>query len=359
MITFQTDLPTGILYSANNAVIRFTPSEASVFATITAFGISAKIYPSPTGQYYFNFKTYFEKLTNNGNYFDDLNPNFPTYVYGSTYFINLEATITVTLSSSETEFTNINRLVIAGAKNLGDTEIELDDFPLLPLFEKTDYKFYAKYWAGLPFDLPFVTLSNEFVLDNLTNATGIDISASNNVSRLLVSDGRTDVSLEDELPLVTGLNTLQFYDSKLFLDKVTDYCGGVYLKWFYKGGFCYWNFPNFYQATRSHREIGEINTDFENLNESFGTTTQIGRTAFDSINVNSDTLLEEEFNLLATILESPKVFLFTGIPFTQNNENDWIEVNIRSGSQIVRNFKNQPKNITFTIEKPQRYTVKI
>ena len=103
----------------------------------------------------------------------------------------------------------VNLKWLAGVEQISES----NQFPvrsivvLSPLKSIRGVDYFIKYWKGYPFDISIYIQSNSFVLDNTTNtleqtfSKGLPSVFSKAVSRLVLSDGRTDESLEDVLPL--------------------------------------------------------------------------------------------------------------------------------------------------------------
>ena len=124
------------------------------------------------------------------------------------------------------------------------------------------------------------------------------------------------------------------------------------------GGFNYWLFPNG-NRNRKTKDLGEINNDYSNFEDTISPTIQMGKTANDVIQVASDVLTEQENLLLSGILDSPKIYLFTGQPFAKAGVNDWMEVSISGSDYRISNAKQSQNKFNFTFELPQRNTITI
>jgi len=355
----------------NNNVIRFTSDEPLdiLNADITLGGQSLTIYPNPTGDFYFNFKEYITTALNTFNFIDYVEPALnpaddTTFTYAFLGYTNIAFQITVNFTDDSSDTFSDNIPFLSAVQQIetykkGVTQTA-DNIILLPLMLNTTNKYYAKYYEGYPFDVAF--LQQEAVdleLTNNTNLLDYTFEQKGNITRLVFSDGRTDESINDLLPIALGVNEIAWLDNFLYIEKA-DVCSGVYLKWYNNyGGYSYWLFPNYAQRTQTMRSIGEINTDFENIEDTFSQTSQIGTTGGQRLVVNSDKLTEDEFNLLSTILTSPKVMMFTGEPFSQAEANDWMEVRIANTNQRTRNFKGQALEINIDLELPDLYTMTI
>ena len=87
---------------------------------------------------------------------------------------------------------------------------------LSPLKLDTSNKYNMRYWDGYPFDIGYTlekgTTSQTQTINNITNGiTSPDILFSNQVNRIVISDGDTTQSLELYLPLVVGLKRVRIF----------------------------------------------------------------------------------------------------------------------------------------------------
>lgn len=370
-IVFTKQLSTSTtLMAYNNNVVRFASDnpEDALTCDITIGAQTVTIYPTPDGDFYFNFKDYVIPIVNQTNFVDTVSPNLnpvtpTTYTYIGSGYNLLTVTYTIHLADDSDDVDGFDYTFLAGVEQIETYKKNVtqtgDNIVLLPLFPNTNNKYYCKYWEGYPFDISFLQwgeLIDNLEITNNTNLLDFEFIQKGNITRLFFCDGSTDETINDLLPIALGLNELAWSDKFVYVDK-QDVCSGVYVKWFNQyGGYSYWLFPNIYQRSQNQKNIGELNTDFEDLSDTFSQTTQIGMTAGEKLIVNSDKLTSEEFNLLKGILTSPKVYLFTGEPFSQADSNDWMEVKVTTTEQRTRNYKGQALDITLALELPDLYT---
>jgi hypothetical protein len=371
-VVFTQDISqTETLMAFNNNVIRFGTDSGliPVDALISIGSFNAKIFPTPDNTFYYNLKDVAKSLVNTKNFADttDLATDFTApsdltkAVQGIVFSGNL--TIALTLSNGTQETATRSLRVLAGVEQLESYKqgqiFRGEKTVLLPLFPKTSDRFYARYFEGYPFDVSFMdTFAGNFELLNETNLLGEAFDSKGIVTRLVFSDGRSDESINDVLPISLGRNVLRWADQdiRLIIDKV-DVCEGVYLKWLNPyGGWSYWLFPKFSQRNLNTRKIGELENDFDNLTDTQSPQISLGREGVERISLDSDLLTPEKFNLLSTIYTAPKIYLFTGEAFSQASVYDWIEVSITNTQHRTRNWKGQPINVTLDIELPKRYT---
>lgn len=368
MITFSTEISEdNILNAFNNNVVRFSSdsTETVLNATVTIGVTPLTLYPLPNGSFYFNFKEYIIPFVNNNNFQDTINPDLDasddtTFTYLGEGIYVADVTFQINFVDESTDSIDKQYTFLSSVVQLTDYKKQLIQtnvsFPLLPLFPNTNNTYYVKYWEGYPFDISIKNDNEDIIIDNLSNLLDYTFESKGVITRLFFCDGSIDESLTDLLPIALGRSTLQYLNKYIVIDK-EDVCDGVYMKWFNpQGGYSYWKFPNIYRTSKTLKSIGEINTDFENIEETFSQVSQIGQTAGNRLVVDSDVLKDEEFSLLSTILTSPKVYYFVGQPFARASANDWVEVKVLTSNQITREYKGQQPQIRLEIELPDDFT---
>jgi hypothetical protein len=82
----------------------------------------------------------------------------------------------------------------------------------------------------------------------------------------------------------------------------------------------------------------------------------LGKTSANTIKVQQKRIIQQDKILLSDLLDSAKVYLFTGTPFSQNTFNDWIEVNLTNGSFTIENPRSNMYQFDFTLELPPNVT---
>ena len=368
---------TNFLFSHNNNVIEFSSdSTDTIRDCIITVGTSiVTLYPRPDGTFYYNFKEVVSSLINTNNYTDDLNTDVSVsyfYTWSSRVYLDLDVTISINFTNDTSDQDTKDLKFILSAVNLryynsrfpytvGVNQINL----MLPLVSGANNTYYAKYFTGYPFDITIYREENtslDMDIDNLTNAQNIAYdSIEADFFRFVFSDGRTDTSIEDVFSLVDGLNNIRFTlsgsdDKFLNLEKEQG-CSGVYLKWLNdSGGYSYWLFNN-NASRRGYKEKGYLNNDFNNLEDTTSQQISLGLDSKDTLTVYGRNINENQKNLIATILDSPKVYLFTGTPFAQNNFNDWMEIKNKTRRYDLKQVKRDLFNISLSFELPNNYNI--
>lgn len=354
----------------NNNLVKFYSSSSftPVNATITIGSNVVTLFPDPNGVFTYNFKDLITTILNVDNFKDDLNPDLDiSYVYDWTDKISLtdDIVIEVLLSNDSTETNTTNITWLSAFVQLRDwkrtypaTELLTTNVALLQKKNNTDlYDYHLNYWSGYPFDLTLYANEETLTITNEVDLSNVDLDF-NKISRLVFSDGRTDVSIEDTINLQEGFNNLDFGGFfNLNLNKSVDHCpNGIYLKWINSfGGWNYWLF-NRGQEQLKTKELGALNNDFNNLEDTISPLVSLGKTSESSIKVREQRIKEYDKVMLSDLLDSAKVYLFTGLPFSQNTFNDWIEVNLSAGTFVLENPRSDLYRLDLTIELPTNIT---
>lgn len=355
----------------NNIVEFFTDSGPAAYCDINIGTDTIRLYPSPSGFFSYNFKELITTLLNTSNFKDNLSPSLlSSYVYDWSYqsllFGDIDFNLVLQDESVETASKSVYWLSgyvqLTNYKRLYPSlDLLIDKSTLLqrPLNDSY-YNFFSKYWVGYPFDLTFLKIVDTSInIENLTNAVSYDFNAINtDVERLVFSDGRTDVTIEDALPLINGYNDLNINSQfNILLQKIVPTCtDGHYIKFINSfGGWSYWLF---YKGNEnlSTKEVGFLFNDNSNLEDTISPYVSMGKTSETSLQISQDSITEFEYTILKDLLDSPKIYLFTGTPFSQNTFNDWVEVNLKAGNFRTSNSRGDQYNLNLTIELPLNVT---
>ena len=376
-ITFTTPLPNNKwLLSENNRVVEFSSdyAESPVYCDITIGSLAPiRIYPLPNETFWVNFRKYISSQLN--DYADTLNitvdpADIDTFVKNWTkVFLNEAFVFLITFDDDTTETVTVTPYILLGSEQpynykLGRTIEDNVDVVLSPLKIATSNRYYLKYWNGYPFDIGYTlakgTTTQSQTITNLTNGiTSPSILFPQEVNRLVISDGDTTQTLELFLTLVNGLNELELDNTYIDLYKEPAGCG-VYMKWINQsGGYSYWLFNEFYQIDANVSTMGSINNDFFNLADTISQSKQLGKDSGDTWTIFSDDLSPNDMNIVRGILSSPKVYLFTGVRFSINNFNDWLEVDMQTRGSNIKQSRESKNEIKLNIGLPNDYNIKL
>jgi hypothetical protein len=192
--------------------------------------------------------------------------------------------------------------------------------------------------------IPFIfELQNDVIeIDTITN--------DKRINRIIVSNGTELIELE------SAYNRLLVNGTELQIEKITDICEGHYIKWL--NSFGGWNYWLFYKGndTLTTKDLGQIFNDYEDVVDTVSPYVSIGKTSENNIAVVQDNITQNEMLILNDLLDTPKVYLFTGSPNQTVDCKDWLEVTIKSGAFRVLNSKEKMNSLRLTIEIPTNTT---
>lgn len=371
-IVFNKQLDTTkIALAFNNNVIEFYSDSgiAPVNATITIGSESVTIYPNPNGTFRYNFKELIISIINVDNYTDDLEVDLDTsFTYDWTDKISLtdDVVTTINLSNDTTETDTREVSWLSGYVDLYKWKqtyplqnLATDNTTLLQRVNGDSYyKHYLKYWEGYPFDITFWQKDTSLKFDSITNEIFYTFEDVAKINRLAFSDGRTDVSIEDITSFSDGINNIYIDNSfNIRIDKVTNFCpNGIYIKWINSlGGYSYWLFAKGENTTKTDSR-GALFNDRNNLEDTISPFVSLGKEANKTIKVREQRVNSQYKILLEDLLDSAKVYLFTGVPFSKNTFNDWFEVDLQDGNFITENPKEGLYTFDFEFNLPKSVT---
>jgi hypothetical protein len=185
-----------------------------------------------------------------------------------------------------------------------------------------------------------VDITSCFALTNVL-ITPTVITNTNRVNRIILP---TAIELQD------GYNHLEIGGNYFYIEQLSQYCNGHYIKWLNSlGGWNYWLFDKG-NDTLTTKDLGTIYNDYNDIVDTVSPYVAIGKTSENNIAVNQANITPNELLILNDLPDSPKVYLFQGLP------NNWLEVTIKSSSFRVANSKEKMTNFNFTIELPTNVT---
>lgn len=379
-IVFTQDISSDkLLMAYNNNVVKFKSDSTLIPATcqISGLGIDALLYPHPDGSFYFNFKDYITAEINTTNFADNLEyqltSDVDTYTYNVSNGCYLEGTVTFIINFTDTTFETITRVIhfVAGVEQLETykrNEILFSPnrvIVLSPVANRTNNTTYLKYWEGYPFEFSIFNKDfplAPFKLKNRSNGLEFVFNQKGKVTSLFLSDGRTDVTIEDFLPLVNGHNNIQIFNNEinqnldLVIDKIDSQCG-IYIKFLNKyGRYNYWLLSAKHFRGRSSKYLSEIQNDFENLEDTKSPTITFGKSGDETMRCAADMLDENEKIIFEGIIDSPKIYMFTGERFARASTSDWMEVRLKTSSFQIRSSGKRRYNYFVEFDLPSRNT---
>lgn len=376
---------TDLLLSYNNNTVTFKTNSALIIssATVTIGSLVFRLFPDPASKFHFNFKYSVSTLINGTNNFADstdfdlVTPianafktrvindggtfeafdclvsqidslgvapiiNWTDYIYKN---YNVVYTIFFTNNTSETQ--TVNYSFLSAYVNPQSYKQLYSQYPfqvagqyiLKPIS-------YFKKWLGYPFDITYYNgLLNDltFIVNGVTKI----VPNTNRINRVIFSDGESNY-----FNLQNGYNTV----NQIYIEQIGNACDGHYLKFLNSfGGWNYWLF-NKGNNTLTTKDLGIINNDYNDVVDTISPYINIGKTSENNITVVQENLTPDDLLILNDILESPKVYLFTGVQNQLVEPNDWLEVSIKSGAFRVANAREKMTSLSLNIDLPMNNT---
>lgn len=200
-----------------------------------------------------------------------------------------------------------------------------------------------------------ISMSTTFTLTNGLYTTQ-DFLNSNKVNRFVVTDGSSNpLGLADGYNYLTIGNSTDLSET-FVIENITSPCGVHYLKWL--NSFGGWNYWLFYKGneTITTKDLGTIYNDYEDVVDTVSPYIAIGKTSETTITLQQELITQNEMLILNDLLESPKVYLYTGVPYSTASPLNWLEVNVKAGSFRVSNAKEKMNTLNLVIELPPNTT---
>lgn len=392
MIQFDKDLSTSKhLWLFNNNIIRFSDdgTEAALTAEIVTTDFTVRsIYPDTNGLFYFDFQEYIIAAAIQNNFADDFSPSIDNTIASLIYdetdkvIYSLDVEIKINLENDTQVTTNKTYNFIIGVEDLFDYQRQerhqLELFLHSKLESYNNLKYNLNYWEGYPFTISvFTSTFGDLNIKNESNGLDVNLPVANDnkVNRIVFSDASSSITLEDHLPLLDGINRLTVtrpgFDNQvdedspisISLKKHVDKCGH-YVKFLNRSGrWSYWLFNKQLPKSRRVSGLEELNNDFENIEDTVSPTIQTGvKNSQDTITGYAVNLEDIDIDYLSEIIESPKIYLFTGEPFSVNEtetDHQWIEVSCETSSLEITKPKNKKSSFPIEFKLPIRKTMSL
>lgn len=376
MITFTKNISTINFNNAfNNSFVEFSSDSVKISkrCDIDVQGNIFSIQPI-NNVFNFNFKGVLSALITSDRLIDTVTPSLVIsdatshiYDYTSNSYLDEVVTFTITFDDDTTEQTTQNYKFIRGVEQLeqyklGNVLGSNDMYILSPFKKDTSNTYNVTYFEGYPFDVAFLlkTTGNVTFL-NQTNGISYVFNLKNNVNRVFFSDGSLTITINQFLPLVDGLNELKITKGAeiLYLNvKKVPQKAGNYIKWMNNyGGWSYWLFNCIHSRRIRTRNLGEINNDFNNISLTTDSFLELGKNATERLNLITENTTKEEQDVINTIFDSPKVYYFTGVPFSKVDNVSWLAVKMKDNNETLVDYKNVLKTYKLAFDLPDKYTI--
>lgn len=354
---------TELLNAYNNNIVEFHSDNglAAVSCVINLGDVSFEITPDPNGQFLFNLKEGVKVLINSNSFEDLIVPDieFDGYVYkDDTLFLSLGVDYELTLSDDSTEttakaykfFKSVKQPIKYSEEVIDGVNLSL----LLPFYQNNKLAKYASYYEGYPFD--FSLYSKNVATITITNkANGLteDFNLLAGVNRIFISQGSANFTIDDVLPLITGMNELEISDGSetvtLYLEKFESKCSPM-LKFFNdSGSYSYLRFEENPKITVRTKTLNTINVDFKDISETRGTNLITGKMKSTRERLQVRRMSPDQFKLFLDLTASPRVDLFMDDLFQKQESDSYYTVIMKDASYKYDDRRNL-YNAIITIE---------
>ena len=369
MIQFQTNI-LNVNPAFNDSIIKYKSSYSGmVKSEITVNGTVFTLYPF-NQIFSFNFKDIAKVEINTNGFKDLIVPDLSTgtFIYNDS---NLQKTLSGTIktinsyTSDTTNFSylftkNVEQLPYYNQKLLTTNNIVV----LLPT--ENNFNYSLTYFQGFPFDFSIrgINTGDSFYFKNVNSGmvTNTFIATTSDVKRIFLSDGATNETLSNILPLATLVNVVELWvngvvKATINIKKNSKECG-VYVKWFNSnGGYSYWLFDKFFTENIKTKGLQNIQGKWDNLQNITSTSESFGKTSFKTIQLTTKyNSIEKDY--LIDIVNSPKTEMFIhNVPFNfKQNEFNFIGV-IVSDESLTIDSKLTTNRLKITLELPAINTI--
>lgn len=330
------------------------------------FNASFNITPSPLNQFYFNFKTAVKKLINKASFTDDCQyPAVGSIWNDNEAYLSAIVNYKVNFEDATNETATFTYQFVKGVNQITEKAFFANRGVAFPLHKPIDNVSYVALFKGYPFDISLFGEDISITIDQFLSeaqflahdlpALEVDPEAVNfsndiGVQRLIFSNGSTLWS-----KIFDKYHNIRYGNYEVRM-RVEDKCG-VYFKWHNEyGGWDYWLFEKNYHVDMKDKQLGEIVRDFDNLPDSKSFVESTGKSVEDSMKLYANGVYDYEIERVLGIARSPKVYMYFGEKDEQNNDDNWVEVQV-SASNPDYKANTFRKTIAIKVTVPSNYTL--
>jgi hypothetical protein len=354
----------------NNNILTFKSDSvtdadyAEVTIIISGINYVFKIYPDENNNFWFNFKEALSTLINENHFADTNTYPTPGTLYKDAFnFISFDVEYKVWLTNGTPDSLTRRYEFLRAVYQQSEKELisaRGDSFPLHkvnvqkyssnekgmnepPIGTSSDYLVWLTYFKGYPFSIGLLGANFNLSIDSYlsepaylaanlaamnVNPQSVTFTNSRAAYRLIISDGETQWS-----KIFDKFHAINFGDFLININ-VVDKCG-VYLKWANdQGAFDYWLFEKNYIDKKDTDELGMVNNDYENIEDTISRMLSLGKQSGNSIELFANGVYSQEIDRVLAILDSPKVYLYTGEKDEAESPDKWMEVSVEGGGEI-------------------------
>ncbi|WP_299153079.1 hypothetical protein [uncultured Christiangramia sp.] len=352
-IEFIQTLPGNALLNAfNDNVIRFRANGIDKMTLDANEDLEIKLYPDPTGEYYLNLKDFATVMINQNKFADEIVPDIEAsgYVYEDpTLFLKLDLDFSaINFNSAATYYflKSVSQIANYFEKQVNESYI------LLP---KHGLSHKVTYYEGYPFDVPvFSNAIQDVLIKNKTTGHDVQLSFQQNTNRLFFSQGSENFTIEDVMPLQTGMNRLElsFGNKKidLILNKKESVCAPYFKFYRNSGGWGYIRFLPEVAITDKTKDGKDVRVDFNGIQNTLTRILNEGKETTVELEMYTELLEPWEMENFKDFQKSPRVEMYVSDLFQKQTSKSWIGVQVKSSSLETTKRKTQKNRERVKIE---------
>ena len=364
--------PRVLLNAFNDNIVYLEKGDTSKLELTFNNQFPITLYPSPSEGYYLNLKEAAIPLINQNNFADEITPDIENngYLYQDpSLFLNMGIDITAIIPGGQ--FTQTLRYYFVKAveqiANFKDSifHIDNDKYYLLLPQGKVDDIHRITYYEGYPLDITFFANVNPrdfptIKLKNLTTGHEVTLDVFQNINRLFLSQGSEDFTINDILPIQTGINRIEMVMNEdkslmLHLKKKEPVCAPYFKFYRNRGGWGYIRFEKEFTIKNKVKDGKEIKVDYEGIQNTL-TRSLTAKESSIEMEFMTEFLEDWEMENFKDFLKSPRVEMYVNDLFQKQEADSWIGVRVDSSSLDNKSLKTKRNRERVKIE-IQEYTL--
>jgi len=367
--------PNVLLNAYNDNIVLIEKGDSNKLATMFNGELPITLYPSPLGEYYLNLKYPAATLINQNKFEDSIVPDIENNGYvelDESLFLEMQIVMTGTIDqesfTQKLKFDFIK--AVEQITNFKDTQFNIPDdkyYLLLPQ-SKVDDIHKVNYYEGYPLDVSIFSYSNRIAkLKNLTTGHEASVSIKHAVNRLFFSQGSEDYTINDILPMQTGINRIEisfielftegeFSESQksilIYVNKKEPQCAPYFKFYRNRGGWGYIRFEKEFKIVNKVKEGKDVTIDFDGIQNTLTRNLKTERESSIEMEFQTEALEDWEMQNFKDFVKSPRVEMYVGDLFQKAEKDSWVGINVKSNSidnkSLKTKFNREKIKIEFT-----------
>lgn len=317
------------------------------------------LYPSPTNEYYLNLKEPAKALINQNKFKDEITPDIENegYVYpdNSMYLkmkISIDRVVGRQRFNAELNYQFVK--AVEQISNFKDTIFKANTdkgYLMLPRLKTEDF-YRVNYYEGYPMDVSlYLETSNineskqlYLKLKNTTTGHQANVSWRYFVSRLYFSQGSQNFTIDDILPIQTGVNRIELEINRnksllLYVNKKESKCAPYFKFYRNRGGWGYIRFEKEFSIKDKIRDQKEVSLDFDGIQNTLTRSLVSEKQSTIEMKFQTEALEDWEMQNFKDFVRSPRVEMYVQDLFQKQEKDSWVGVKVSGNSLDTKSLK--------------------